>query len=469
MNKSPLVSILKTFSKKEIREFRKWLHSPFHNQRQDIIKLFEYIFADNHLYKEGYLDKPTVFSWTFPKETYDDAKMRQVIFFLMQAVEQFLAYQEFSKNPITVKSSLAKSYRKRTLDKSFEKTIKNVQKAQEEKGFKNEVFYRNNYALELERYAYLSKVKRLSFNLQEISDSMDIAFIAGKLRQSCLMLTHQNVYKKEYNIQLINEILNLVEKENHLKIPLIATYFFIYKTITEKENETHYQNLKEQIIENGHIFPIAELRDIYLMAINYSINKMNEGFENFIREAFELYQEGFKKEIFIENNILSRWTFINVIAIGLKLKEFDWIKNFIDGHQIYLEEQHRESVSHYSMARLHFESKDYVSAMRLLNQVEYDDHILMYLSAKIMLCKIYYEEEEVDALESLLESIRIYLQRKKVVAYHKANYKNIIRYTKKLTRTTSFNIVKKEKLIKEIEEANPLTEKEWLLEQLNKI
>ena len=86
-----------------------------------------------------------------------------------------------------------------------------------------------------------------------------------------------------------------------------------------------------------------------------------------------------------------------------------------------------------------------------------------------MLCKIYYEEEEVDALESLLESIRTYLQRKKVVAYHKANYKNIIRYTKKLTRTTSFNITKKEKLIKEIEEANPLTEKEWLLEQLNKI
>ena len=469
MNKSPLVSILKTFSKKEIREFRKWLHSPFHNQRQDIIDLFEYFYVDNHLHKEGYLDKPSVFSWIFPKETYDDAKMRQVIFFLMQTVEQFLAYQEFSKNPITVKSTLAKSFRKRTLDKSFEKTMKNVQKAQEDRGYKNETFYRNNYALELERYAYLSKVKRLSFNLQEISDSMDIAFMAGKLRQSCLMLTHQNVYKKEYNIQLIDEILALVEKENHLKIPLIATYFFIYKTITEKEVETHYQNLKEQIIENGHIFPIAELRDIYLMAINYCINKMNEGSGSFIREAFELYQEGFKKEIFIENNILSRWTFLNVIAIGLKLKEFEWIKTFIDTHQVYLDEQNRESVSHYSMARLHFESKDYVSAMRLLNQVEYDDHILMYLSAKIMLCKIYYEEEEVDALESLLESIRIYLQRKKVVAYHKANYKNIIRYTKKLTRVTSFNISKKEKLIKEIEEANPLTEKEWLLEQLNKI
>jgi len=71
MNKSPLVSILRTFSKKEIREFRKWLRSPFHNQRQDIIDLFEYFFVDNHLHKEGYLEKPVVFSWIFPKETYD--------------------------------------------------------------------------------------------------------------------------------------------------------------------------------------------------------------------------------------------------------------------------------------------------------------------------------------------------------------------------------------------------------------
>ena len=471
MNKSPLVSILKTFSKKEIREFRKWLHSPFHNQRQDIIKLFEFFFEDNHLHKEGYLDKPTVFSWTFPKETYDDAKMRQVIFFLMQAVEQFLAYQEFFKNPIAVKSSLAKSYRKRTLDKSFEKTIKNIQKEQEDKGYKNETFYRNNYVLELERYAHLSKVKRLSNNLQEISDAMDIAFIAGKLRQSCLILTHQKVYKEEYDIYLLDQILELVETEDHLKIPLIATYFFIYKTITEKEKETHFQNLKEQIIENGHIFPLTELRDIYLMAINYCINKMNEGNDSFIRESFELYREGLKNNIFIENNVLSRWTFLNIITNGLKLNEFNWIENFIDEYQSYLEEQHRESVSHYSMARLHFESKNYSSAMVLLSQVEYDDHILMYLSAKNMLSRIYYEEKEFDALESLLESMRNYVQRKKVMGYHKANFKNYIRYMKKLLKIRPRDKTAIEKLRNEITIADPLTndERNWLLTQVDNL
>ena len=471
MNKSSIVSILKTFSKKEIREFRKWLHSPFHNQRQDIIKLFEFFFEDNHLYKEGYLDKPTVFSWTFPKETYDDAKMRQVIFFLMQAVEQFLAYQEFSRNPITVKSSLAKSYRKRTLDKSFEKTIKNVQKAQEDKGFKNETFYRNNYALELERYAYLSKVKRLSFNLQEISDSMDIAFIAGKLRQSCLMLTHQNVYKKEYNIQLIDEILDLVEKENHLEIPLIATYFFVYKTITEKEKETHFQNLKKQIIENGQIFPIPELRDIYLMAINYCIGRINAGKSDFIKEAFKLYKLGFEKEILIENNSITRVTFTNAISSGLKLHEYEWVENFITNCQKYLDNKHREGFVNYSFARLHYEKKEYTKAMKLLVQEVHYDDILIGLTSKTLLSRMYYEENEYDALESLLESMRIYLQRKKVMSYHKANFKNYIRYMKKLLKIRPGDKTAIEKLSNEIKLADPLTndERKWLLTQVDNL
>ena len=279
---------------------RKWLHSPIHNQRQDVIKLFEFLFEDDHLGKEGFLEKEYVFSRIFPKETYDDAKMRQVMYFLLKNVEEFLIYQQMVKDKILEKTALLRSFRNRGLDKPFQKTYKNLQKLQAENGYRNERYYRNEYAIQLEEYSYLSKVKRLNFNLQEISDSLDISFLAGKLRQSCLMLTHQTVYKKEYDIKFLDEVLDLVEKENYLEIPVIAVYYYIYKTLTEKEEEGHFQKLKEQVIQNGHLFPISEIRDVYLMTINYCINRMNEGFENFIREAFELYQEGFKKEVYIE-------------------------------------------------------------------------------------------------------------------------------------------------------------------------
>ncbi len=120
---------------------------------------------------------------------------------------------------------------------------------------------------------------------------------------------------------------------------------------------------------------------------------------------------------------------------------------------------------HFCLARLHFEKGEYDTAMRLLQQVEYDD-ILMNLNAKTMLLKMYYEQEELSALESLLESFRIYIQRKKMIGYHSSNYKNILRFTRKLIKINPYSRKQKDKLKMEIEAAKPLSEREWLLGRL---
>ena len=471
MKKSQLINILNTFSAKDIREMRKWLHSPAHNQRQDVIQLFEFFFEDNHLYKEEYLDKSTVSSWIFPKETYDDAKMRQVMFFLLKTVEEFLVYQEVNKDEANIKITLAKVYRKKKLDKLFSKSIKQVEQIQQNALFQNEKYLQNEYNLQNEKYVYQSRVNRISQNLQEVSDSLDISFLSGKLRQYCLMLSHQSVYQKEYSIGLLQDLLPTIQKEEYLKIPAIAIYFFVFKTISQKEDESHFFRLKDQIKTHGHIFPSIEIRDIYLMTINYCIGRINIGKENFVREAFELYKLGFENKVLIENNLISGPTFNNMVSSSLKLSEYDWVEIFIRDYQQYLDDKYRNSYVFYNLARLHYEKKEYTKAMQLLIQdVHYED-ILIFLTSKTLLSRMYYEEEEFDALESLIESMRTYIQRKKIMGYHKANFKNYIRYIKKLLKAKPSDKTGKEKLKTEIQQAHPLTteERKWLLTQLSKI
>ena len=101
-------------------------------------------------------------------------------------------------------------------------------------------------------------------------------------------------------------------------------------------------------------------------------------------------------------------------------------------------------------------------------QFDYDD-ILFNLSAKSMLIKIYFEESEYSALDSLLESLRTYINRKKAIAYHKNIYNNLIRFTKRLVRISPYDKAQKEKLRQDIEAANPLPERKWLLEQLDNL
>ena len=90
MENSQLIAVLKTFSAKEIRDFKRWLASPFHNQRKDVIQLFNYLIKNDHLNDKKYLAKEKIFKKIFPKEPYDDAKMRQTMHFLLKQVEDYI-------------------------------------------------------------------------------------------------------------------------------------------------------------------------------------------------------------------------------------------------------------------------------------------------------------------------------------------------------------------------------------------
>jgi hypothetical protein len=470
MTDSHLAAILRTLSKKEERELRKWLRSPAHNQREDVVQLFEYLMAGTHLQEEKFLKKERVFAKLFADEPYDDAKIRQVMHFLLRCIEEFLIYQEQQSDEVRARMALASVFRQRKLDRAFQKTVKIVESLQEKAPFRNEQFLRNEYLLQIEKYQFFEGKKRTAeMNLQEVSDALDATFIADKLRQTCLMLSHQAVYKADYKIGLLDEVLSYVEQKKIEDVPAIAAYYFVYMAITGKKDASRYfEKLKNIIKEKSTLFPHHELRDIYLMAINYCVARINAGDENMRAELFDLYRNGIESMTLIENNELSRFTFRNIINLGTALKEFAWINQFIENHQQYLDPKYRETFVKFSKAKLYFTQRQYDEAMKLIAQSDFDD-ILINLSAKTMLLQIYYELDEYDALESLLESLQIYLRRKEVIGYHKANYQNIVRLARKLVRVNPYDKQQVESLQQNVEETKPLTEKQWFLEQLVKL
>jgi hypothetical protein len=468
MTNSHLVLILRTLSKKEERELRKWLNSPAHNHREDVVTLFEYLMAGQHLYEEKFLEKERVFSRIFSNEPYDDAKLRQSMHFLLKSVEEFLIYQEQQSDEVRARMALASVFRKRKLDRAFTKAIKAVEVQQEKANYRNEQYLRNEYLLQLEKYSFYDGKKRTTeMNLQEVSDALDLTFVADKLRQGCLMIAHQSVYKAQYNIGLLEYIIEYVDRQKlMLHHPAIAVYFYGYKAITDESGKQYFENLRQEIQKHRTSFPKSELRDIYLMAVNYCIrqaNKFNDS--ELIREAFRLYRQGLENEILLENGVVSPFTFRNAVGAALRLKEYDWVEHFIHQYKKALPPDYRESFFLHSLARLNFEKGDYGSAMQLLAQTDFDD-TLINLNAKSMLLKIYYELDEYDALESLLESMRAYLKRKQLMGAYRSNYHNFIRFTRKLVRVNPFDEQEKSALKSEILTASPLTEKDWLLEQV---
>jgi len=335
---------------------------------------------------------------------------------------------------------------------------------------KTHTYYYKKYQLEQEHFEQAASQSRMrATNLQAIVDHFSIAFVIETLRYACTAISHKNLYATNYNIPLLEEILLLAQKSPFLNVPTIQLYYQAYMALTMPKDSIHFELLKSNLLKHENLLPTKERKDLYTLAINYCIRRINsDESQKFIREVFELYKQGLKNKALLDNGMLSRFTYKNIASAGLRLQKYDWIAQYISSYAVYVEADYRESYQHYNTSKLYFAKEDYDQAMQRLIQVEYDD-LFLNLDAKTMLMKIYYETQSHDALDAFFHSFTIYLQRKEIMGYHRENYLNIIRLTKRLLELPPRNLKAQQQLQRSIDSIHPLTERAWLLEQLSKI
>ena len=89
-----LLSLLQTFSKQDLSQFRKFIHSPYYNENQELIQLFQLI-NDEFNHNSSKLDdisleKKLAWKKRFDEKVYQDTKMRRLSSDLNKLAERFL-------------------------------------------------------------------------------------------------------------------------------------------------------------------------------------------------------------------------------------------------------------------------------------------------------------------------------------------------------------------------------------------
>lgn len=462
MQNSRLIEVLYALSPKKIRELGKMVHSPFFNQRPQVVHLFDYLAACKLDWKVE-PEKEKAFKKIFPGVAYEDSKLRKTMSLLMKLLEQYLVFRQVSENEIQTQIHLASAYRQMNLPKHFSQVLRGLQKKQAERQIQNADFFNDNYQIQLEEYEFTANSQRIGeLNLQEISDNLDIFYLAQKLRQTCFSLAHQAVYKKEYHLGLLADLLEKMKHGSYLDVPAISLYYYCYLALTEEEGDTYFSKFKSLIFQHSQKFPLSEIRSLYLLALNFCIKQFNAGKKDFAQEAFDLYKEGLLHDFLLEEGKLSRFTYNNIVAIGLTIGALDWVEDFIFKYKVTLEKAYRESNFSFNLSRLLYEKKEYDQCLHLLQKSEYKD-LLLNLSAKTVMLKIYYELEEFDLLYAHIDALQTFIRRKKVIGYHRELYLNVIHFTKRMLELLPGDRAAKKELKKAIIETKAVAEKRWLL------
>lgn len=470
-----LLSLLKSFSKHDLNRFEKYLNSPFFNENKEQILLFNII---NQALRHPEMDikqlkKEKVWQQLFRNRPYNDILFRRICSDHTQLALQYLALKAYKKQALNTEHHMLMATNTPKLDKHYKGILRKVRSRQTALTSRDVDFHYNSFRIEHnchKNLEFLGK-KRSDFSNFEKSDyHLDCFYIIQKLKNYCDLIGYKNFIQIDVDITLLPSFLEYVKNSKFIEEATINAYFLVSEMLLDPEEEQFYHELKGLLIERVDEFSGDDLKLIYIHLRNYCIDtKINTGRSDYFRELFELYKSQVKLGLVLEDNILSPQTYKNIITVALHIKEFEWVKDFIEKYTDILPPENQDNDRNYNLAKVYFHQEQYEKVIEQLREVEYKN-VIYSLGGKLMLLKTYFELQEFLALDSLVDSFRIYLRRSsKIPKEVKQQYMNVLRFTKRLSGVQPRDQSTLAKIKDQVIHCKALASKRWLLEKIGEL
>lgn len=461
----------------ELNSFGKYVRSPYFNVNQQIISYFEIL--DKHIKSDKTEELTNEYIWklVFVGENFNNQKLLKLNSDLVKLLEDFIAQKEFD-SMVSLRSNLKiAGANKRNLIKLYNGILGEIDRLGKLEMNQSAEYYLTKYQIEKNIFSLKTENEkknekfeiRSELNINKISDNLDYFYIAEKLRHFCTLLSWKKMYQLDIEMKNMDFILQLSNTQPYASIPPVSLYYKMYLTYVEGDDVQNYFELRDLITKYIHLFPADEQRDIYSTAISYCINKGNKNVAIFHKETFEIYKEALMNNILVINNQMLVTTYRNIVPIALRVEEFAWAENFILEYAQFVDEKYRDNAVEFSLARLEFYRKNFGKVLEHLYKVSYED-VWYNINAKTLQIASYYELDEYDALESLLQAFKMYIKREKSLSIdRKEHYIHLIKFTNALMKINPKEQSKVIKLKEDIISTKGVVSKPWLIEKVENL
>ena len=261
MENTNVIKLLRTFSKKEFKDFEGFVHSPAKNRKRDVSRHFDAIkkyypdfdspkFIDENFYKV-----------LFPKQKFDKARFAVEAFYLFESACQFLTLLENDKSEVERDFALMRQFIERGMEGSFEKLSKKMDKLLIPENFQLDAFFRYRFTYEDLLMTYY--IRKHNFELQ-VRHSMRKAdcSIGLSLLRSLRSIADKYIAETYYSIEtdsvLIELSLNSANLEKlfsdsnkHPYLKLLDTVYFLSKGISDKKGMEWIENLRKHSLKTS--------------------------------------------------------------------------------------------------------------------------------------------------------------------------------------------------------------------------
>lgn len=473
MKNSNLLEIFRTFSVKEIKEFKYFVTSPYFNKSESVILLFEHIKKHYPEFPEDKIEKEYVYSRIFKGAEYNDGFMRKVMHSLFQLAENYISISGFTSNSRAVNDMLLQQYFTRNSSSLFIKTWKNTIPSSE----KNELMGSEQFY-----YSYLSSYRYLAYGAEH--KNVDFIKFAGKndllepfeYLQGHYYSSAMNLYEYYLNTQRMarfeiddsyfESIFNSFDQKVISKYPLLKMHYNMIKMLKEPLNEDYFFENKKLLLENKSPIAPIDLENIYINMQNYCMRKIRANREEYSRELFEIYKMELANNEYSAEKHISVILYRNIVFTSLQISETEFAVNFAEKYKEYLPE---DGISNYYYVKAHIFLKkgEFEEIGKYLSRIKSADEMLK-ADIKSMYILLYYETEAYDQLYSIIDTFRHFLKKNTGLSDERKNvYGLFVNLSARLAGIKeNFSLEKLHRLKTEITGTENLINKKWLLEKI---
>ncbi|HMS64481.1 MAG TPA: hypothetical protein PKD83_04410 [Ignavibacteria bacterium] len=478
MQKSKLLSLLKTFSREEFKEFGLFVNSPFYNREKILIKFYNALKKYYPDFNETDCDKKLIYSFLFPDKKFNDAMFRNTVSDLLKLAEKYLKQVHFEKEVFYNQYYLLKELTNRKQTILFSSNLKKSKAILKNSEVRDEIYYNYNFLLEDEiRRNHVVKSSRILFkedNLNEQAGNLHIQHLTENIKLYAIMLNQKKfVYDHKFDFTFLELIRIYIHENYHLfsHIPYIKIYFncvMLYKTNEKK----YFDELKCEVKKNYRLLTVTDRKNMFIVMTNYCNSEIKKGKFEFYLENFNIYKDLLKTKAYLEgNNFMPHYFYQSITMNAVSAGELLWAEKFIHKYRKMLHPDFIHISYNYCLAQLYLKQKNFDNALTALSNVPAID-ITYKMNINNTLLLIYFGKNETESFLSLIDSTRHFLKRNKHLKkedivpnnYFTIYIKRLYNLKERKDKDKSHDLIL---LKREIEMNNGVNYKKWFLEEIN--
>lgn len=480
MNKSNLITVLKSYSKDEIKEFEKFLDSPFFGCGKFVLKFFKVLIKHYPVFREEDIKKEKIFGIVYKDKKYNDALARRIISDLIRFSEEYMTYKNFKRNDIFRSSCSLNELRIRNLGNLFRLRSEALLKKIESSEIVDPYLILESYFINIElgEYRRFIRDEKMHESFKMANEDFIVFFL--KVFNSNLHRSYSfpneikstdvlsNSFEKRFDY---DGFMNDIDGYKIKYSPYLKMIRYCHNINIDFEDRDSCGKLNDLINNNSGYFTNFELFEIYISLVTF-YNYQNEKYSNmYLNEIFVIYNKILRQKLFqVTSNPLQLSFCRRYIGLCLLKCDTESIKKFREDYYTDFPELYRQDLSDYCDSFYFFDKKSFESSLTAAAKVNIDKE-LFKKDIKVLKIKNYYELDYFDSVYSEIDNLKHFLSDSEtIIPDNLKKSRNFIKYISSVMRY-------KEKrsgvdlfvLKKEIEKEKLVIEKKWLLEKIDEL